>query len=202
MEIDNRSDWDSKELKQLFTLVSEHEGFTPRHVVVEHSRTCWRGLGTVNGSWVKISIPNWLKTIEGNDLKTMAQVYTHEIGHNRGLKHRNMINAWSINVDYINGAIIHKSKTAIKKKESEKRVKLKNLHYKGYIAKIYRYPWRVTSISQNGDRGKGFWYTYIIHNKTTNIRLFRTPRNNFFENVGQVHKVVKERINDKINRTK
>jgi len=89
------------------------------------------GIAVVDGSWVRMRLPNKVQVIEyvsGSDgklraiippigiyqklykdvIKKIAQIFIHELGHNLGLMHREMIDYKKINVDYVKGIIIHR----------------------------------------------------------------------------------------------
>jgi hypothetical protein len=134
MKIENKTNWNTKELRKLFSIVCKNEGFTPEKVEVIFSKRDYTqeihnvsGYGGLGYGWVKMLLPNkksivvrnngeskvikeTYKTLEGKIIKRVAQVFAHEIGHNLGLRHKEMIDSYIINVDYINGMIIHRTK--------------------------------------------------------------------------------------------
>lgn len=131
----NKTTWSTKDLIKLFDLVCKNEGYTPRKIVIVYGRSLIKysendlyinigGRGTYYTGWVKLMLPNTkliynyetgkhrretLKFLDGEIVKRVAQVLAHEIGHNRGLHHKDMMRSRNINVDYIDGAVIHRN---------------------------------------------------------------------------------------------
>lgn len=232
IEIENRTTWDTQELKKLFNLVSKNEGYYPRRIIVYYSRTHRiGGKGTVGYGWVKIGLPN-IVTIYNNKTKKeektnlkilkwgkitytqpnrvdtmniiqrIGQVYAHELGHNLRLRHKDMKRSNEINVDYLKGIKIHRSERSEKKKQKEQRKKLAPFKYDEYNVKIYKYPWKVTSVKK-GEKIPGvgilfdktiygYWYTFIIYKNRKAV--YKSGGRRFFKNSTQVKNEIKEII--------
>jgi len=136
-KLKNFTTWSSRDLCKLFTLICKHEGYFPNIIEVVNARKQvknWAiisGIAVVDGSWVRMRLPNKVQVIEyvsGSDgklraiippigiyqklykdvIKKIAQIFIHELGHNLGLMHREMIDYKKINVDYVKGIIIHR----------------------------------------------------------------------------------------------
>ena len=149
MIIENKTSWDTKQLEHLFKLVSKHEGYYPRKLYIIYSRR--RGLtltgrATVGPGWVKIGLPNTnhdetkIKVLKGGIIRKISQTYAHELGHNRRLRHKEMITSSKINVNYTKGIKIFRE---TKKEKITTRRPLKHIKYKGMTIKIFKYPGKI-----------------------------------------------------------
>jgi len=124
MKLYNKTVWNTKELRAFFNMISKREGYFPQTIKVVPSRTHMHGLGGIGFGYVKLWIPKTkikvdIKTKRGRDvelevlktggLRLLARIYIHELGHNLGLDHPEMISIDDINVDFLNGLEIHKN---------------------------------------------------------------------------------------------
>lgn len=222
--LENESSWNTNDLRKLFERISKNEGYYPYRLKIVDSKigTKPHGLASINGGYVRMIMPTKqyeletvyykgvelnratggtedLKEISGDLMVKIAQIYVHELGHNLGLDHKDMISWATINVDYVKDLVIRKKTTTTK----EIRVKLKNFHYKGYIATIHRYPKRVEQVLHSSSGrvqiNDGYWYSLLIHNKITRARIYRKLRK-FYKNTGEVQKDIKKIVNKRINK--
>jgi hypothetical protein len=104
MKIKNYTQWNTKDLQKLMNECVRREGMdNHRIVIIEYSkRFCTtHGLASINGNWIRMFV---LKPIveynEGSEIRKklrefdsmlFAEIFTHELGHNRGLHHDEMV---------------------------------------------------------------------------------------------------------------
>ncbi|KKN38232.1 hypothetical protein LCGC14_0755400 [marine sediment metagenome] len=225
MEIENRTTWNTQELKKLFNLISKHEGYYPRRTIIYYSKVKGRigGRGTIGPGWVRIGLPNKstfyntktreshtkkLEVLEWLYIERIGQVYVHELGHNLRLRHKEMVPSRKININYLKGITIHRM--IVKKKPT--RIRLKPFIYKGFKIKIYKYPHRITHVTYNTKvikRNKTiievitlydtkkitFGYRYIFGIYKNNKLVFRRKSKIFMKNNSELKKYIKILIN-------
>ena len=111
MKIINKSRWNTSDLKKLSRAVLKHYGYdAPRlFKIVTGKSTNWRkadsqccsGRASLGGSRVRMMVPK-STTIEKVPVvfpvKDYARVLIHEVGHNAGLVHKEMVECRSIEV--------------------------------------------------------------------------------------------------------
>lgn len=173
MKINNKTKYDTRFLRKIFTACEKHIFATylvhgeskHRHVTI---KTHKKGTSTVGGyawynSWsVVITLPPPISTLYGNtkrentiNARRVAQVYLHEIGHNIGLKHKQMKPSTKINVDWLPDEIvplksekikpkidiveIRAKKTQAKLSEWQRKLKRAKTYVKKYQAKVKYY---------------------------------------------------------------
>lgn len=102
------TEWNTKDLQKLMNECIRREGVeNNRRIEIEYAKHSWEsysGRAWVNSNWIKMIVPRpitkgWIdkeyrpkETIF--DAEKFAKVFIHELGHNRGLRHEEMIN-WS-----------------------------------------------------------------------------------------------------------
>lgn len=94
MSLTNNTRYDGRVLRRLIQWCIQYEGAEGRaakRVTVVYATRGPSGAATVNGSWVKLRLGRG--SCDGRDA---ARVLIHEIGHNLGLKHREMAYAWTL----------------------------------------------------------------------------------------------------------
>ena len=166
MKVINQSAWETKDLKRLCLAVVKKMGSHKDHIIrimhthkkyVKHSPECYEdaysGRANVGGIRITMFVPMpktkvWVTGSDGRcvqqeqhfsfNSKKFAQVLEHEIGHNFGMRHKEMRNDWwNLPVDYaLNLAVLPKApkpkvNVDIKKVRFEKaKAKVKDLQTK------------------------------------------------------------------------
>jgi predicted Zn-dependent protease with MMP-like domain len=148
MKIKNETQWDTKDLKKLFTEVCKQMGETTKRTIeVKISKkrfglSHYHGLGSCSRNWVELRIPDThcivgsdgrdqILELEHPDSIKIAQILIHEIGHNQGLVHKEMANCWDIDCDWANQFIINK-----KFEKPKIEINLKQQRYKLVIKRL------------------------------------------------------------------
>lgn len=116
LTIENETDWDGRHLRQLCRRVIEHtDGYFNRTITVKTSKknhkefhwernlsaglsSVYRGRASVNSRrYLYMGVPKPIREVDGDtkrhefNVKQFARVLEHEIAHNRGLRHGDMI---------------------------------------------------------------------------------------------------------------
>ena len=123
----NLTKWDDKDLKNLCQKVIKHEGTEGHHIIIKYHKKVWyseqdryvSGQARINGTWIimrvcKTKIPTnkynqETQKIEHSEreakfpVNSFAVVLMHEIGHNRGLRHKDMLSVSKIDSSFVNG---------------------------------------------------------------------------------------------------
>lgn len=130
LRVDNRTSWDTGDLKRLFGRCIREAGMeSARTVRVIYSKSGQvTGYAYIGRRWLQMALPNIrvfcredgrrgetrLLELSGEDVKEVAQVFLHELDHNRGIRHKEMKKHYKIPVPFVEGMVIHR------KKEKEK----------------------------------------------------------------------------------
>jgi hypothetical protein len=117
MKIENKTKYDTRYLRKLFLACERHIFNTylihgeskHRHVTVKTNRKGYiAGYAWYNSWSIVITLPPPVSVHYGKfkeehqiSARRVAQVYLHEVGHNIGLKHKQMIPSLKINVDWL-----------------------------------------------------------------------------------------------------
>jgi len=132
----NKTKWDTRALRKLCMAVIKATGSTIRHSILVRTKTRhynqYHGRATLNGSWITMFVPpterriRKFETVVGDDgqkhisgkhweteqtkfhPKSFAQVLTHEIHHNMGLNHGEMVSVEQLEVDYTENIVVQK----------------------------------------------------------------------------------------------
>jgi hypothetical protein len=106
MRIENKTDWDTRDLKTLINRTMKEVGVEHdriRRIVINSQKrnreTFISGLATIGGSWIEMKLPRNPPI----DVKRFVQVLTHEIHHNLGLQHDDMVSSLGIDTSWVNG---------------------------------------------------------------------------------------------------
>lgn len=114
LRIENETDWDGRDLRVLCRRVIEHtDGYLDRTIEVKTSKTrnkdwywekgsglggCYRGRASVGSRrFLYMGVPKPVREVDGEvmthefDEAMFARVLEHEIAHQRGLRHGDMI---------------------------------------------------------------------------------------------------------------
>lgn len=168
-KLKNDTIWDSNDLRKLFRMVCEQEGYYPStiEVITSRAQTHCRplrvtGLGGIGYGWLRLGIPcrqvhhiydeqkhrftrstEELKELSGPYVKRIAQVLAHEIAHNRGVReHSTMLCSSQLDINKeIEKIVIHKKpvKTKPKRNIRQERYNSALKKQKMYESKIKRY---------------------------------------------------------------
>jgi len=62
------------------------------------------GIATINGTWIKMKVPSQ----QSFDVKSFVRVLTHELHHNLGLRHKEMVGLSLIDTSWTDGLQVNK----------------------------------------------------------------------------------------------
>lgn len=100
MKVKNETNYDTRYLRKLFMDCERHEGTNPKHRYVRVINK--RGGGVAGCAWLNsYSVTMKLPTYQAPKAASVAQVYIHEVGHNLGLRHKEMASYSSIDVSWL-----------------------------------------------------------------------------------------------------
>lgn len=123
MRLQNKSIWNTGDLRKFLVACFEKAGVEHKGYLVEIVNRCrgkyWiRGLGSYTQKWIKLFLPvNYETGSDGSayyeditelDLGELAQVTLHEIDHNKGLHHKDMIDFGNIECEWTKNYQINK----------------------------------------------------------------------------------------------
>jgi len=111
MKIINKTQYDTRYLRSLFIQCEKHEGTNYKYREVEvlkSKRTRVHGKAWYNSRYVTIYLPN------NASVHSIARVYIHEVGHNIGLRHKDMAYIGNIDITWLHDEIapLKKPKTS------------------------------------------------------------------------------------------
>jgi len=99
----NETGWDSDDLAAFIEAGIEGEGMEPRRYVrvIHYSGggVYYAGLGRYDGRAARLSVPSPVQ-VRSLDVKKSAQLLSHEFAHNRGLRHKDMMDWWDLDVSW------------------------------------------------------------------------------------------------------
>lgn len=128
MKIDNKTNYSTRHLRNIFLACERNEGTDPKHREVKVTYT--QGGATVGYAWynsnrVVIRLPRPKKQYDNlASIHRVARVYIHEVGHNLNLKHKEMMHWWDIEIDFLEAGRVEFKSVALKpKKEAVKKIK-------------------------------------------------------------------------------
>ena len=118
MKLTNETKWDTRNLRTLCLKVLKKMGGSryTRIKIITSKGGKYGGLASLGATWIKMRVPAIQHTTlaQGNDGKLQTQtvpsefnvikftqILEHEIGHNQGLRHKEMSDWWNFNVDYV-----------------------------------------------------------------------------------------------------
>ena len=141
MRIRNETYYRTGDLRKLFKAGFEAEGVNSRgyYIRVCYARQAWAtGYGFYNSKSLCVRLPSLetikrrmalrvhkLQVVEVN-VKRVAQVFVHEVGHTLGLRHREMVKSSSIEVSWSEGMEIRKKEVVPIPKTDPKLVRFEH----------------------------------------------------------------------------
>ena len=140
MKLVNETGYETADLRRLLQAVITNSGSHKEHkVTVRYSRYrgMISGLASVGGSWVILRVPR-----DGIDVVRVGRVFLHELGHNLGMRHKEMCNSSHLDVRFLEGITVER-KVVIKKdvralKLAKKRADLERYEKRrAYFIKLY-----------------------------------------------------------------
>ncbi len=100
MKVINNTNYDTRYLRSLFIKCEKHEGtnYKYRQVTIKSNSSTWRigGYAWYNSGSIVIKLPK-----KEANIRRIAQVYIHEVGHNLGLHHKDMPFSNAIDVSWL-----------------------------------------------------------------------------------------------------
>ena len=120
MKVINKTNYDTRYLRSLFIKCEKHEGTNHKYREVEVLNK--KGGGVSGKAWlssryVNMYLPSHNRGMGNANTHSVAQVYIHEVGHNLGLRHKDMASVSSIDVSWLpNESIPLKKSKATKPK--------------------------------------------------------------------------------------
>jgi len=112
MKITNKTNYDTNFLRKLFIAIEKHDGTNHKYREVEilkTSRKCVHGKAWYNSRYVNMYLPNDVTS------QQIARVYIHEVGHNLGLTHVEMVAIGSIDVSWLPDEMVPLKKPKLEK---------------------------------------------------------------------------------------
>lgn len=112
VQLINRTKYNTRDIAKLFRAAIKAEGAGanwPSLPYILHVRTarskCITGYGYYHRPWVQINLPAWdgSERLLQSHVEVAAQILIHEIGHNLGLRHREMVDFEDIDVSWSYG---------------------------------------------------------------------------------------------------
>jgi len=116
MKFVNKTKWNTRDLRKLTLAILKHSGQSKPESLTIIPRNRYGGLATIRAykNWVRMYVLNPFKQGYSADNSTCSeairyrcipfdtqrysQILIHEIGHNEGLRHREMVNSTTINI--------------------------------------------------------------------------------------------------------
>lgn len=116
MKIVNKTNYSNKDLRRFFIAGCKEYGAVTRRRVIEvvYSRSGFiTGYAYYNSLLMRIRLPKDAEYLNKN-LKRAAQVFLHELGHNHGLHHREMVKSTTIETHFHEGMQIRTKELALR----------------------------------------------------------------------------------------
>lgn len=120
MKIHNKTNYDTQSLRKLFIACEKHEGTNHKYrdiTILNSKRGRIHGRAWLNSRYIEMYLSKYIEMYLSKkaNAHTIAQVYIHEVGHNTGLHHKDMIELSSIDVSWLTDGIIPQKKPAPQK---------------------------------------------------------------------------------------
>lgn len=156
LRVKNETDYRTSDIRKLFIECMKQEGVVSCFVKVKSTSGRTHGTALLNSHWVTMYLPDTLVRYHSGSGKTsrvkyaelkddeaisVAQVFRHELGHNLGLRHDDMVALWKIDCDWASQYTIRRKKPPKKKsrdvvKERHEKALKKVKHYTSKV-KLY-----------------------------------------------------------------
>ncbi len=134
MKVVNKTNYDTSYLRSLFIQCEKYEGTNHRYREVEVIYKKGGGVSGrawINSRYVEMKLPSYTRGPGCPTAHSVAQVYIHEVGHNLGLRHKDMASVNSIDISWLtNESIPLKKLKAIKTKPNIVEVRAKHAQKK------------------------------------------------------------------------
>jgi len=144
MKISNRTQFDTAILRMFFKEAIIENGLEPEgyYVEINHARGEYiTGWGYYHRKVIQINIPKEIDLTKLINVRKLAQVTIHELDHNRGLKHKEMLPWNKLNVEWAAKYIIETEEPKVKPRQDKSAKREENARKKvdEYKKKIKRY---------------------------------------------------------------
>lgn len=109
MKVTNHTNYDTQYLRSLFIKCEKHEGtnYKYRQVEVLNKRGGGvSGRAWLNSRYINMYLPNGRGPGFSPKSHSVAQVYIHEVGHNLGLRHKDMASVDLIDMSWLADELI------------------------------------------------------------------------------------------------
>lgn len=124
------------------------------------------GLGMLNRRWFRLGIPKavYARDLAPEEVKRLAQIAVHELGHNLGLRHADMVGSFGIPVPWADGLAVRLAevkpaprrdlqaeraeRARAKLEEHERKLRREQKLVRKYRAKVRYYERRRTAAAQ------------------------------------------------------
>lgn len=121
MQVINETHWDTQNLRKLFIAACKAEGHGKIHTIVKmiYSKSGYiHGKAILGGRYIWMYIPKNLDLNNKYTRESFAQIFVHELDHNKGLCHNEMRGHSGINVDWCNDISFKKKEPKPKKQRN------------------------------------------------------------------------------------
>ena len=115
MKVKNKTNYDTRFLQSLFIKCDKHEGANPKYrevCVYKSKRNRVHGRAWIRSRYIDMYLP------DDADIKSVVRVYIHELGHNLGLRHKDMVDISLIDTAWITDIAIPLKKQKLIKPKS------------------------------------------------------------------------------------
>ena len=179
MRTENKTKWSTRQLRALMTEICRASGLDePSLVIFENSRNvCFHGLASLYSRWIKISIPREpMRWVAGSDGRThvipqeslsgkdMADLIVHELRHNTGLRHKDML-------DNTGGMDLSKAEGMVIEKAGEKpKPTMEDIKKKRYERTLERIGYNERLVKRAGNRLKKLYKRKRYYEKQTELQ--------------------------------
>lgn len=114
LKITNETDYRTSDLRRFLTIGFREEGVNLKEEWGRYVIKFYRPRGSLAGQaqynirWMRLALRDSEGELSPNQITRLAQVFVHELGHNRGEKHRDMVSSGTLPVPWAEGLRIRK----------------------------------------------------------------------------------------------